>query len=32
MRLREGDDERKLFERLEEARVEKGRARHDSRW
>ena len=31
MRLREGDDERELFERLEEAGVENGKARHDGR-
>jgi hypothetical protein len=32
MRLREGDDERKLFERFEEARVENGKVRHGGRW
>jgi len=32
MRLREGNDKRKLFERLEEARVENGKAGHDERW
>jgi hypothetical protein len=32
MCLGEGDDERKLFERLEEARGEKGRTRHDGGW
>jgi hypothetical protein len=31
IRLREGDDNRKLFERLEEARAENGKARHDER-
>jgi hypothetical protein len=31
MRLGEGDDERKLFERLEEARAENRKARHDGR-
>ena len=32
MRLREGDDERDLFERFEEARVENGKVRHGGRW
>jgi hypothetical protein len=31
MRLREGDDNRKLFERLEEARAENGKVRHEER-
>jgi len=32
MCFREGDDERKLFERLEKARAKNGKARHDERW
>jgi hypothetical protein len=31
IRLREGDDNRKLFERLEEARAENRKTRHDER-
>lgn len=31
MCFRKGDDKRKLFERLEEARLENGKARHDGR-